>query len=46
MALLSLSNIKKSFGEKEIFKDVSFSIEDNHKIGFVGINGSRKNYFI
>lgn len=43
MALLSLSNVSKSFGDNLIFKDVSFTIEDGHKLGFVGINGSRQN---
>lgn len=42
MSLLSLSNIKKSFGATMLFSGVSFTIEDNHKIGLVGINGSGK----
>lgn len=42
MALLSLSNVKKSFGANELFSNISFTIEDNHRIGLVGINGSGK----
>ena len=42
MALLSLSNITKYFGSDLILKDVSLNIENNHKIGFVGANGSGK----
>lgn len=44
MALLSLSNVSKSFGADELFSGVSFTIEANHKVGLVGINGCRKNY--
>lgn len=42
MSLLSLSNIKKSFGATMLFSGISFTVEDNHKIGLVGINGSGK----
>ena len=46
MALLSLNNVGKSFGDNLIFENVTFTIEDGHKLGFVGVNGSRKNDFI
>lgn len=42
MALLSLSNVKKYFGANELFNGISFTIEDNHRIGLVGINGCGK----
>ena len=42
MALLSLSNVKKSFGINELFSGISFTIEDNHRIGLVGVNGCGK----
>ena len=46
LALLSLSNVTKRFADKLIFENVSLNIEDGHKLGFVGINGSRKNNII
>lgn len=42
MALLSVSNVSKSYGATKIFENVSFTIENNHRIGLVGINGSGK----
>ena len=42
MALLSLSNISKNFGAEQLFKDISFNIESNHRIGLVGVNGCGK----
>ena len=40
--LLSLSKISKSFSERVLFKDVSFSVAENDKIGLVGPNGCGK----
>lgn len=42
MALLSLSNVSKSFGNRLLFSGVSFTVEDGHKIGLVGVNGTGK----
>ncbi|MEN9871322.1 MAG: hypothetical protein RLZZ171_2314 [Cyanobacteriota bacterium] len=42
MSILTLQNIKKDFGIKEILRDASFSIEPNDKVGLIGINGSGK----
>lgn len=40
--ILSCSNISKSFGEKDILKEVSFHIEEHEKAAIVGINGAGK----
>ncbi len=42
MSIISLSNISHDFGESEIFRNISFSLEDNSRIGLVGRNGSGK----
>ncbi len=42
MILVSANNLKKSFGDEELFSGVSFSVDSTDKIGFVGINGAGK----
>ncbi|MDO4460416.1 MAG: ABC-F family ATP-binding cassette domain-containing protein [Clostridia bacterium] len=42
MAVLSVFNIKKSFGEEDIIENITFEVQKNDKIGLVGINGSGK----
>ena len=42
MALLSTSQLTKSFGTDVIFSGVSFEIQKNDRVGLVGINGSGK----
>ncbi len=42
MALLSVSNLEKYFGDELLFTGASFMIEENEKIGFVGANGAGK----
>ena len=42
MILLNASNIKKMFADEVLFEDVSFGIDGNDKIGFVGANGAGK----
>lgn len=42
MILLTLSHIKKVYGEKVIFDDLSLTIESTQKMGMIGINGTGK----
>lgn len=43
MALLvNAQKISKSFGLKQLFEDISFSIESSQKIGLIGPNGAGK----
>ncbi len=42
MSLLSLKDIKKSWGAREILSGVSFAVSPGEKIGLIGRNGSGK----
>ncbi len=42
MNLLTLSKVNKYFGERCLFENVSFSVEDHDKIGLIGANGTGK----
>lgn len=42
MNYLSVENVSKSFGERELFKNISFGINKDQKVGFVAKNGTGK----
>ncbi|MHB8174906.1 MAG: ABC-F family ATP-binding cassette domain-containing protein, partial [Nitrospirota bacterium] len=42
MSLLSLKDIQKSWGAREILRGVSFTLDPGEKIGLIGRNGSGK----
>lgn len=42
MNILTLSHVSKSFGEKQIVKDISFSVPEHSIFGFIGQNGAGK----
>jgi ATP-binding cassette, subfamily F, member 3 len=42
MSLISISEVWHNFADRDIFKDISFSLEHNSRIGLVGPNGSGK----
>ena len=42
MEMLSLSNVEKRFGAKQVLKNVTFSVPEHTIYGFVGQNGAGK----
>ena len=40
--MIDLSELKLSFGERDIFKSVSLRVEDNERVALFGINGAGK----
>lgn len=46
MNLLSIENLAKSYGERVLFQDVSFGIDEGDKLGLIGVNGTGKSTFL
>ena len=42
MLIMQVDELKKSYGEKRLFNNISFSIQDADKIGLIGVNGTGK----
>jgi len=42
MAILEVQNLKKTFGETEVLKDISFSLEKGKALAIIGSSGSGK----
>lgn len=42
MNLITLENISKSYSDKILFENISLGINDNEKIGIIGVNGTGK----
>ena len=46
MNYLSVENLTKSFGERILFQDLTFGIDQGQKVAFVAKNGTGKSTFL
>ncbi|PAQ13410.1 multidrug ABC transporter ATP-binding protein [Bacillaceae bacterium SAOS 7] len=42
MRVLTVNEMTKTYGEKELFKNLTFSISEKERIGLIGVNGTGK----
>ena len=42
MTILSIENMTKAYGERKLFDETSFFMQDGEKVGIIGINGTGK----
>ena len=42
MNLINVENVTKSYTERKLFEDASFSLQEGEKVGVIGINGTGK----
>lgn len=40
--MISIENVSKTYGEKELFKQISFTISEKERVGLIGVNGTGK----
>ncbi|MEF2965560.1 ABC-F family ATP-binding cassette domain-containing protein [Paenibacillus sp. M1] len=46
MNIMTVEHLTKTYGEKVLFQDASFGMEENDKIGIIGVNGTGKSTFL
>lgn len=46
MNILTVEHLTKSYGEKVLFQDASFGMDEHDKIGVIGVNGTGKSTFL
>ena len=46
MNILNVENITKTYGEKDLFRNVSLGVNKGDKIGVIGVNGTGKSTFL
>ncbi|WP_077213710.1 ABC-F family ATP-binding cassette domain-containing protein [Bacillus dakarensis] len=42
MKMISIENVSKTYGEKQLFNDISFTISEKERVGLIGVNGTGK----
>ncbi|WP_079477847.1 ABC-F family ATP-binding cassette domain-containing protein [Halobacillus salinus] len=42
MSMLQVDQLSKSFGDKDLFHDISFTVANHQRIGLIGVNGTGK----
>lgn len=42
MSMLRVENLHKTYGEKQLFDHISFTVENRERIGLIGVNGTGK----
>ncbi|MFC3781269.1 ABC-F family ATP-binding cassette domain-containing protein [Bacillus chungangensis] len=42
MKMMSVENVTKTYGEKQLFQAISFHIKEKDRIGLIGVNGTGK----
>ncbi|MEK3990892.1 ABC-F family ATP-binding cassette domain-containing protein [Robertmurraya sp. FSL R5-0851] len=40
--MISIDNVTKTYGEKELFNEISFTISAKERVGLIGVNGTGK----
>lgn len=46
MNIITVENISKGYGDKLLFKDITFGINSDERIGLIGVNGVGKSTFL
>lgn len=42
MKMLTVENLSKTYGEKQLFQQISFTIAEKERVGLIGVNGTGK----